>query len=158
MIIKTNKFFLVKLFFKGLIYIVLRYIYILVICYSTRALMIAKAQDWVQDSINSLIYVLILEIICDKPSYGYLIQNSIESKIKKIFPDYNLSFSSLYTILRKLETKYDLITTIECPDSKDFREKARRCYEITKNGLVVYQNSIEDWKKFAILLRECNLN
>jgi DNA-binding PadR family transcriptional regulator len=119
--------------------------------------MSTKAQDWVQDSVNSLIYVLILEIIKDKPSYGYLIQNTIESKIKNMFPDYKLSFSSLYTILRKLELKYNLITTIECPDVTDIREKARRCYEITKNGILTYQQSTEDWKKFSNLLYSLHL-
>ena len=120
--------------------------------------MSTKIQDWVQDSLNSLIYVLILEIIKDKPSYGYLMQNSIETKIKRIFPDYKLSFSSLYTILRKLEVKYNLIMTIECPNSNEFREKTRRCYKITEDGLMIYQNSVVDWKKFAVLLNECDLN
>ena len=61
--------------------------------------------NWVKDGINSFVYVLILEIIIEKPSYGYLIKNHIENRITKVFPDYQLRFSSLYTILRKLEIK-----------------------------------------------------
>ncbi|OLS19822.1 MAG: hypothetical protein HeimC3_43510 [Candidatus Heimdallarchaeota archaeon LC_3] len=116
-----------------------------------------KISNWVQDSINSLIYLLILEIIIKKPVYGYLIQNEIENNIQKIFSSYTLSFSSLYTILRKLETKLGLIKTIDCPESQDVREKARRCYEVTKKGVQTYQSSWEDWKKFMKLLKTLDI-
>ena len=46
--------------------------------------------NWVKDGINSFVYVLILEIIIEKPSYGYLIKNHIENRITKVFPDYQL--------------------------------------------------------------------
>jgi len=116
-------------------------------------------KKWIQDPINSLIYLIILEIVDQKVTYGYEIKQLIEKQINEslqgdnVTINYELKFSSLYTILRKLENKFELIKTVDCESSSNSKEKSRRCYTLTKKGKDELLEIKSEWILFYSMLK-----
>jgi len=84
---------------------------------------------------RGLLDVCVLAAIKNKDSYGYQI-------IKDMKPYLELSESTLYTILKRLETAGHLtIRTME------HGGRLRKYYQITESGLKRIEEFREDWKE-----------
>ena len=84
---------------------------------------------------RGLLDVCVLAAIKDEDSYGYKI-------IKDMKPYIELSESTLYTILKRLETTNMLtVRTVEHDG------RLRKYYHITENGLRRIEEFKEDWKE-----------
>ena len=83
---------------------------------------------------RGLLDVCVLAAIKDEDSYGYKI-------IKDMKPFLELSESTLYTILKRLETADMLIVR-----SVEHEGRLRKYYHITERGLGRIEEFKEDWK------------
>lgn len=83
---------------------------------------------------RGLLDVCVLAAIKDEDSYGYKI-------IKDMKPFLELSESTLYTILKRLETADMLIVR-----SVEHGGRLRKYYHITEQGLGRIEEFKEDWK------------
>ena len=83
---------------------------------------------------RGLLDVCVLVAIKDEDSYGYKI-------IKDMKPFLELSESTLYTILKRLETADMLIVR-----SVEHEGRLRKYYHITEQGLGRIEEFKEDWK------------
>ena len=83
---------------------------------------------------RGLLDVCVLAAIKDEDSYGYKI-------IKDMKPFLELSESTLYTILKRLETADMLIVR-----SVEHEGRLRKYYHITEQGLGRIEDFKEDWK------------
>ena len=83
---------------------------------------------------RGLLDVCVLAAIKDEDSYGYKI-------IKDMKPYLELSESTLYTILKRLETADMLIVR-----SVEHEGRLRKYYHITEQGLGRIEEFQEDWK------------
>ena len=79
--------------------------------------------------------VCVLSVIKDEDSYGYKI-------IKDLRPVLELSESTLYTILKRLEESYMLIVR-----STEFEGRLRKYYRITNLGLKRIEDFKNEWKE-----------
>ena len=90
---------------------------------------------------RGLLDVCVLAAIKDEPSYGYKI-------IKDMKPYIELSESTLYTILKRLETANML--TVE---SAEHGGRLRKYYQITPDGLKRIEDFKEEWKEILSIYR-----
>ena len=86
-----------------------------------------------------LLDVCILAAIKSKDSYGYQI-------IKDMKPYIELSESTLYTILKRLETA-DMLTV----RTAEHGGRLRKYYHITRQGLKRIEDFKEEWKEIMCL-------
>jgi len=97
---------------------------------------------------RGLLDVCVLASIKNKDSYGYQI-------IKEMKPYLELSESTLYTILKRLETA-DMLTV----RSIEHDGRLRKYYHITQSGLERIEEFKEDWKEilsiYDFITREDN--
>jgi len=84
---------------------------------------------------RGLLDVCVLAAIKDEDSYGYKI-------IKDMKPYLELSESTLYTILKRLETA-DMLTV----QSVEHEGRLRKYYHITEQGIGRIEEFKEDWKE-----------
>lgn len=84
---------------------------------------------------RGLLDVCVLAAIKNNDSYGYQI-------IKDMKPFIELSESTLYTILKRLETSDMLVVK-----SMEHNGRLRKYYHITKRGLNRIEEFREDWKE-----------
>lgn len=84
---------------------------------------------------RGLLDVCVLAAIKNDDSYGYQI-------IKDMKPYLELSESTLYTILKRLETA-DMLTV----RSVEHKGRLRKYYRITQQGLSRIEEFKEDWKE-----------
>ena len=90
---------------------------------------------------RGLLDVCVLAAIKDADSYGYKI-------IKDMKPYITLSESTLYTILKRLETAHMLtVHTVE------HGGRLRKYYHITREGLRRIEEFKEDWKEILSIYR-----
>ena len=90
---------------------------------------------------RGLLDVCVLTAIKNEDSYGYKI-------IKDMKPYIELSESTLYTILKRLETANMLtVRTVE------HGGRLRKYYHITKDGLKRIEDFKEDWKEILSIYR-----
>lgn len=99
---------------------------------------------------RGLLDVCVLAAIRDEDSYGYKI-------IKDMKPYLELSESTLYTILKRLESAEMLtVRTVEHDG------RLRKYYHITKRGLNRLDEFRDDWKEimaiYRFITKEDNLN
>ncbi len=88
---------------------------------------------------RGLLDVCVLAAIKNEESYGYKI-------IKDVKPCVEMSESTLYTILKRLETAGMLVTrTVE------HEGRLRKYYRITKAGLQRMEEFKRDWKEIALI-------
>jgi len=88
---------------------------------------------------RGLLDVCVLAAIKDEASYGYKI-------IKDMKPYIELSESTLYTILKRLETSGML--TVK---SVEYEGRLRKYYHITKAGIKRIDEFRNDWKEIAAI-------
>ena len=79
--------------------------------------------------------VLVLSAIKDEDSYGYKI-------IKDLRPILELSESTLYTILKRLEEGKMLVVR-----SAEYEGRLRKYYHITERGLKRIEDFKDEWKE-----------
>lgn len=90
---------------------------------------------------RGLLDVCVLASIKDAPSYGYQI-------IKDIKPYMELSESTLYPILRRLESADCLeVSTVE------YNGRLRKYYKITQKGIERINDFREDWHELLAVYR-----
>ena len=90
---------------------------------------------------RGLLDVCVLAAIKDKDSYGYQI-------IKDLKPCLSLSESTLYTILKRLETAGALTVR-----SVEHDGRPRKYYRITDSGISRIEEFKEDWKEILSIYR-----
>ncbi len=90
---------------------------------------------------RGLLDVCVLAAIKDKDSYGYRI-------IKDMKPYLSLSESTLYTILKRLETA-GMLTV----HSAEHDGRLRKYYHITDSGIARIEEFKEDWKEILSIYR-----
>lgn len=99
---------------------------------------------------RGLLDVCVLAAIKDDESYGYKI-------IKDMKPYIVLSESTLYTILKRLESSQMLTVR-----SAEHDGRLRKYYQITSEGIRRIEQFKEDWKEIAAIYRfvtkEDNIN
>ena len=86
---------------------------------------------------RGLLDVCVLTAIKDQPSYGYQI-------IKDIKPFVEISESTLYPILRRLESA-ELLTV----QSAEHNGRLRKYYHITERGISRIRAFREEWKEIV---------
>ena len=90
---------------------------------------------------RGLLHVCVLAAIKDGESYGYKI-------IKDMKPYMELSESTLYTILKRLETSNMLTVR-----TAEHGGRLRKYYRITQVGLQRIEEFKEDWKEILSIYR-----
>ncbi len=90
---------------------------------------------------RGLLDVSVLAAIRDQDSYGYQI-------IKDMKPYLDLSESTLYTILKRLEGAKMLTVR-----SMEFEGRLRKYYHITERGIARIDEFLEDWKEMLSIYR-----
>ena len=90
---------------------------------------------------RGLLDVCVLAAIKDEDSYGYKI-------MKDMKPYLELSESTLYTILKRLESA-DMLTV----RTAEHDGRLRKYYHITKQGLRRLDEVREDWKEITAIYR-----
>ncbi len=90
---------------------------------------------------RGLLDVCVLKAIKDAPSYGYQI-------IKDLKPYVELSESTLYTILKRLETG-EMLTV----KTTEHGGRLRKYYSITKAGLSRIEEFKEEWNEIMSIYR-----
>ncbi|MBR0161207.1 MAG: PadR family transcriptional regulator [Oscillospiraceae bacterium] len=99
---------------------------------------------------RGLLDVCVLAAIKDEDSYGYQI-------IKDMKPYLELSESTLYTILKRLESAEMLTVRTAEHDGR-----LRKYYHITKRGLNRLDEFMDDWQEimaiYRFITKEDNLN
>lgn len=99
---------------------------------------------------RGLLDVCVLSAIKDQDSYGYKI-------IKDMKPYIELSESTLYTILKRLETANMLTVRTAEHDGR-----LRKYYHITENGIKRIEDFKKDWQEmlsiYKFVTKEDNVN
>ena len=99
---------------------------------------------------RGLLDVCVLAAIKDEDSYGYKI-------IKDMKPYIEMSESTLYTILKRLENQ-DMITVY----TVEYNSRLRKYYHITDKGKDRLSDFIEDWREIMLIYKfvskEDNIN
>ena len=90
---------------------------------------------------RGLLDVCVLGAIKDNDSYGYQI-------IKDISPFIDISESTLYPILRRLEAS-ELLTV----RSEEYNGRLRKYYHITSSGLKRIEGFLDEWKEIMSIYR-----
>lgn len=90
---------------------------------------------------RGLLDVCVLAAIKDEESYGYKI-------IKDLHPFVALSESTLYTILKRLETAQMLTVR-----TAEHGGRLRKYYRITPNGLKRIEDFKDEWKEILSIYR-----
>ncbi len=90
---------------------------------------------------RGLLDVCVLKAIKDNDSYGYKI-------IKDMKPFVEISESTLYPILRRLESA-DMLTV----NSAEHNGRLRKYYHITDSGLKRIEDFKEEWKEIMSIYR-----
>lgn len=90
---------------------------------------------------RGLLDVSVLAAIENEPSYGYKI-------IKDMKPYMDLSESTLYSILKRLEST-DMLTV----QTAEHSGRLRKYYHITPNGVKRIEEFKEDWKEILCIYR-----
>lgn len=99
---------------------------------------------------RGILEVCVLRAIKNEDSYGYKI-------IKDMKPYIEMSESTLYTILKRLENQ-DMITVY----TVEYNSRLRKYYHITDKGKDRLSDFIEDWREIMLIYKfvskEDNIN
>ena len=88
---------------------------------------------------RGILEVCVLRAIKNEDSYGYKI-------IKDMKPYIDMSESTLYTKLKRLENQEMLIVRTE-----EFNSRLRKYYHITEKGLKRLVDFVDDWKEVMLI-------
>lgn len=90
---------------------------------------------------RGLLEICVLKVISHEDSYGYQI-------VKDVEPHLEISESTLYPILRRLENSGSLEVY-----SREYSGRLRKYYRITEEGKTQIKEFIKDWKKVMEVIR-----
>lgn len=93
---------------------------------------------------RGILEVCVLRAIKNEDSYGYKI-------IKDMKPYIEMSESTLYTILKRLENQ-EMITVYIV----EHNSRLRKYYHITSKGLKRLKDFIEDWREIMLIYKFVN--
>ena len=79
----------------------------------------------------------ILGLLCENPLYGYTIEKIIEERGMRHWTD--IGFSSIYYVLKRLESK--MLITSSCEQQED--KPSRKVYTITDAGLSTMKRAVQ---------------
>lgn len=85
---------------------------------------------------SSMLEAVVLSIVSEEDTYGYLISQRIKSVV-------NLKESTLYPVLRKLQEN-GYLETYDHP----YQGRNRRYYKITMEGKLQRKFYFEEWQKY----------
>ena len=88
---------------------------------------------------RGILEVCVLRAIRNEDSYGYKI-------IKDVKPYIEMSESTLYTILKRLENQNMLIVR-----NVEFNGRLRKYYHITDKGMKRLEDFVEDWREIMLI-------
>ena len=88
---------------------------------------------------RGILEVCVLRAIRNEDSYGYKI-------IKDVKPYIEMSESTLYTILKRLENQNMLIVR-----NVEFNGRLRKYYHITEKGIKRLEDFVEDWREIMLI-------
>jgi DNA-binding PadR family transcriptional regulator len=112
-----------------------------------------KSIVWTSDAQSNLISILVLEIINKKTSYGYEIKKLVESLMKEYYLNYEFKLSSLYSLLRRLETKKYIDAFKDIEAAVNERDKTRTFYKITSEGKKELKIAWQEWRDLFSLFQ-----
>jgi PadR family transcriptional regulator PadR len=98
------------------------------------------ARSYVYQSLRGVVEPLLLFIIGELPIHGYEIARELERRSEGYF---NLTASTLYTALRRLESR-GLVSS----SWQQISRQKRRCYELTEKGRQILAEELAQWQKF----------
>ncbi|MGA2670977.1 MAG: PadR family transcriptional regulator [Dehalococcoidia bacterium] len=98
------------------------------------------ARSYVYQSLRGVVEPLLLFIIGELPIHGYEIARELERRSEGYF---NLTASTLYTALRRLESR-GLVSS----SWQQISRQKRRCYELTEKGHQILAEELAQWQKF----------
>ena len=81
----------------------------------------------------------VLGLLCESPLYGYTIEKIIEERGMRHWTD--IGFSSIYYVLKRLESK--MLITSYCEQQKD--KPSRKVYTITDDGLDMMKRTVRSF-------------
>ena len=90
---------------------------------------------------RGMLEICVLAVLCRSDSYGYQL-------VKDIGPYITVSESTLYPILRRLETTGSL-----CVYSVEHNGRLRKYYHITEDGRARIRDFLEEWKEVMTVYR-----
>jgi DNA-binding PadR family transcriptional regulator len=79
----------------------------------------------------------ILGLLCQRPQYGYELEKTIEERNMRVWT--KIGFSSIYYVLKKLEDKDLIESSIEDVEGKP----ARKVYTVTESGYNAIKNKLK---------------
>lgn len=99
------------------------------------------ARSYVYQSLRGVVEPLLLFIIGELlPIHGYEIARELERRSEGYF---NLTASTLYSALRRLESRGLVASSWE-----QISKQKRRCYELTEKGRQILAEELTQWQKF----------
>ena len=99
------------------------------------------SRSYVYQSLRGAVEPLLLFIIGELlPIHGYEIARELERRSEGYF---NLTASTLYSALRRLESRGLVASTWQ-----QISRQKRRCYELTEKGRQILAEELAQWQKF----------
>jgi PadR family transcriptional regulator PadR len=98
------------------------------------------ARSYVYQSLRGVVEPLLLFIIGELPIHGYEIAKELERRSQGYF---NLTASTLYSALRRLESR-GLVSS----SWQQISRQKRRCYALTEKGHQILAEELAQWQKF----------
>ena len=100
------------------------------------------SRSYVYQSLRGAVEPLLLFIIGELlPIHGYEIARELERRSEGYF---NLTASTLYSALRRLESRGLVASTWQ-----QISRQRRRCYELTEKGRQILAEELAQWQKFV---------
>ena len=99
------------------------------------------SRSYVYQSLRGAVEPMLLFIIGELlPIHGYEIARELERRSEGYF---NLTASTLYSALRRLESRGLVASTWQ-----QISRQKRRCYELTEKGRQILAEELAQWQKF----------
>lgn len=83
--------------------------------------------------------IALLGLLAERPRHPYEVEKEVRARDMRSWTD--LSMSSIYKLLKKLESELLVCSSTELSD----QNRARRIYEITDDGLAVLREHVRDY-------------
>ncbi|MBU7015582.1 MAG: PadR family transcriptional regulator [Theionarchaea archaeon] len=80
---------------------------------------------------------VILGLLCEGSQYGYDLEKTLDQRNMRVWTE--IGFSSIYYVLKKLEAKNLITSTVESVSGKP----SRRVYHVTEQGLIMMRQKVK---------------
>lgn len=80
---------------------------------------------------------VILGLLCEGPQYGYELEKTLEERGMRAWTE--IGFSSIYYLLKKLESKNLITSTVKDVEGKP----SRRIYRVTEQGITMMKQKVK---------------